>query len=158
MRKRMWSGDHPGLQNRRLSGSTWQGCVRLAHASAIFTVGYVDFWLAMDSAPPAGDRLESECVQAEIQPNPGLRTLKDMRNLTLGLILAVALASSAQKRMPCKVCASLIQPTAISFARHAAIKVYGKHLIPLLARSSLKIAFRQQAAIKFPSCGRRIAL
>ena len=32
----MGSGDPPGLQNRRLSGSTWQGCVRLAHASANF--------------------------------------------------------------------------------------------------------------------------
>ena len=30
----MGSGDPPGLQNRRLSGSSWQGCVRLAHASA----------------------------------------------------------------------------------------------------------------------------
>ena len=46
MRKRMGSGDPPGLQNRRLSGSTWQGCVRLAHASAIFTVGCGDSWLA----------------------------------------------------------------------------------------------------------------
>src|SRR5512146_495529 len=34
MRKRMGSGDHPGLQNRREASSRCLGCVRLAHASA----------------------------------------------------------------------------------------------------------------------------
>src|SRR5512146_902605 len=34
MRKRMGSGDPPGLQNRREASSRCLGCVRLAHASA----------------------------------------------------------------------------------------------------------------------------
>src|SRR5919109_5667399 len=34
MRKRMGSGDPPGLQNRRAAGLPRRWCVRLAHASA----------------------------------------------------------------------------------------------------------------------------
>jgi len=34
-RKRMGSGDPPGLQNRRAAGLPRRRCVRLAHASAI---------------------------------------------------------------------------------------------------------------------------
>ena len=34
VRKRMGSGDPPGLQNRRVASSRCHGCVRLAHASA----------------------------------------------------------------------------------------------------------------------------
>src|SRR3954464_13958768 len=32
----MGSGDPPGLQNRRFVASRYEGCVRLAHASATF--------------------------------------------------------------------------------------------------------------------------
>ena len=52
-----------------------------------------------------------------------------MRHSGLGLILAVALASSAQERDAVQAARVPDSVGAISIARHAAIKVYGKHQI-----------------------------